>query len=102
MHYFAWFEGFGGEEAAAGAFDVRFADLDVHFLVVFCFFFCFFLQFGLGEDSGVLFHLDRFGIGILGVALQGLFALFRGTREVLFTKTISLQHTSVHAKVCIL
>jgi hypothetical protein len=31
VHYFAWFEGFSGEEAAAGAFDVGFADLDVHF-----------------------------------------------------------------------
>ena len=46
MHYFAWFEGFGGEEAAAGAFDVGFANLDVHIFLFFLFCFACWLLWG--------------------------------------------------------
>jgi hypothetical protein len=68
VHYFAWFEGFGGEEAAAGAFDVRFADLDVHFLFVFCFFFALF--YNLDWERILEFCFTWTGLGSVFLALR--------------------------------
>jgi hypothetical protein len=64
VHDVAGFETFGREETAAGAFDVGFLDLDVHF----SFFWCCNGCFGLMELLKSYQSGDVLGVGVL----QGL------------------------------
>jgi hypothetical protein len=94
VHDFAWFEGFGGEEAAAGAFDFGFSYLEVHlFFFAFAFRSLFYFGWTVLESVCGL----RFEIVILGVCLQGLseaLNCFRGPSSLfLFTNTNPPYHS---------
>jgi hypothetical protein len=88
MHDIAGFEAFGGEEASAGAFDVRFPDLDVHFSVSF-------RSVDSIVDSMKLMSIDDI-LGVAGSEREDFCDSLRTHTSVHYTSTKKYQFFSQH------